>query len=97
MRAHGSEDEFPSKGVTITIPERRDAPEVDVNNKEEVIVPTSGTEYSVDGGNTWISSTDPLEVSDYFGKEIIIRYPATDDEFASNGVTVVLLADRELL
>lgn len=76
IRNHGGEDEFPSEAVSITIPERRPAPEVTVDNTTETIRPTGGTEYSADGGKTWQDATDPLDISDHTGETILIRQPA---------------------
>lgn len=90
IRNHGGEDEFPSEAVSITIPERRPAPEVTVDNTTETIRPTGGTEYSADGGKTWQDATDPLDISDHTGETILIRQPATDDEFASAIATVII-------
>lgn len=90
IRNHGSEDEFPSEPVTITIPERRPAPDVTVDNRTETIQPTGGTEYSTDGGKTWQDASDPLKISDLTGETILIRQPATDDEFASSIATVIV-------
>src|SRR5699024_11934181 len=56
----------------------------------ETIQPTGGTEYSTDGGKTWQDATDPLKISDLTGETILIRQPATDDEFASAIATVIV-------
>lgn len=93
IRNPGKENEFPSPSVPVKIPERRDAPAVDIDNRAETVFPTAGTEWSSDGGETWSPSTEPLSVSEHFGETILVRYPATDDEFASD-TTIVILPSR---
>lgn len=90
IRNHGDDDSFPSSGVTITIPARRDAPKVEVDSKAQTVSSDKGAEFSADGGKTWATLEKPLNTADYQGKTVLFRFPATKDDFASRTVTVLI-------
>ena len=90
IRDKGDEDSFPSEGVPIVIPARRDAPEIIVDNHAETVSTEKRTEISFDGGKTWRPFDEPLHTANHKGETFLIRYPATRDEFASRTVTVVI-------
>lgn len=90
IRNHGDADHFPSSGVTVKIPDRRDAPKVEVDSKAQTVSSDKGVEFSTDGGKTWTTLSKPLNTSDYLGKTVLFRSPATKDDFASRTVTVVI-------
>jgi len=90
IRNHGDQDHFPSSGVTVKIPDRRDAPKVEVDSKAQTVSSDKGVEFSTDGGKTWMTLSKPLNTSDYLGKTVLFRFPATKDAFASRTATVVI-------
>ncbi len=90
IRNHGNEDSFPSSGLSITIPVRREAPKVEVDSRAQTVSSDKGTEFSMDGGKTWTALSKLLNTADYLGKTVLFRYPATKEDFASRTVTVVI-------
>ena len=90
IRNHGDDDSFPSSGVTVTIPARREAPKVEVDSKAQTVSSDKGVEFSADGGKTWTALSKPLNTADYLGKTVLFRFPATKTDFASRTVTVVI-------
>jgi len=90
IRNHGNSDSFPSSGVTVTIPVRREAPKVEVDSKAQTVSSDKGVEFSADGGKTWAALEKPLNTADYLGKTVLFRFPATKEDFASRTVTVVI-------
>lgn len=90
IRGHGDEDHFPSGGVSVKIPDRRDAPMVEVDNEARTVSSEEGTEFSTDNGKTWAALDEPLNTADYLGKTVLFRFPATKEDFASRAVTVVI-------
>ena len=53
-----------------------------------IISPSTGLEYSDDGGETWKPCPDPFDVSDMAGEDIIIREPATGTDLPGEEVTI---------
>ncbi len=90
IRNHGNSDSFPSSGVAVTIPARREAPKVEVDSKAQTVSSDKGVEFSADGGKTWTALSKPLNTADYLGKTVLFRYPATREDFASRTVTVMI-------
>ena len=90
IRDKGDEDSFPSEGVPIVIPDRRDAPKIIVDNHAETVSSDAGTEISFDGGKTWMPFEKPLQTASHKGETFLLRYPATKDDFASRSVVVVI-------
>lgn len=90
IRLPSTEDEFASAETTIIVPARPDGPIVELDTENQTINTTEDMEYSTDGGETWNPATEPLDVSDLDGKNIIVRYPAEDDKPASSEVTVTI-------
>ena len=90
VRDHGDEDHFPSDTVEVVIPERRDAPKVEVDSAAQTVSSDKGTEWSADGGKTWNSLPQPLSTEEHKGQTLLFRYPCTDSDFASRSVTVVI-------
>ena len=90
IRNHGDESSFPSSGVSVQIPTRREAPKVEVDSKAQTVSSDKGVEFSADGGKTWTALAKPLNTADYLGKTVLFRYPATREDFASRTVTVVI-------
>ncbi len=90
IRNHGDEDSFPSTGVEVKIPARREAPHVEVDGTAKTITSATGTEFSADNGQTWTALSNALNTKDYRGKTLLFRYPASADEFASRSVTVLV-------
>ena len=90
IRNYGNSDSFPSSGVTVTIPVRREAPKVEVDSKAQTVSSDKGVEFSADGGKTWAALEKPLNTADYLGKTVLFRFPATKEDFASRTVTVVI-------
>ena len=90
IRNHGDESSFPSSGVSVQIPTRRDAPKVEVDSKAQTVSSDKGVEFSADGGKTWAALEKPLNTADYLGKTVLFRFPATKEDFASRTVTVVI-------
>ena len=84
-----SEDDKPaSSEVTVTIPEKRPAPDVTLDPNPGIISPSKDLEYSDDDGETWKPCPDPFDVSDMGGKDILIREPATGTELPGEKTTV---------
>ena len=90
IRNHGDDDSFPSSGVSVKIPDRREAPKVEVDSEAQTISSDKGVEFSADGGKTWNALEKPLNTADYLGKTVLFRFPATGEDFASRAVTVVI-------
>lgn len=90
IRNHGNDNSFPSSGVSMEIPARREAPKVEVDSKAQTVSSDKGVEFSADNGKTWTALSKPLNTSDYLGKTILFRFPATKEDFASRTVTVVI-------
>ncbi len=90
IRNHGNDDSFPSSGVSMEIPARRDAPKVEVDSKAQTVSSDKGVEFSTDNGKSWATLSKPLNTSDYLGKTVLFRFPATKEDFASRTVTVVI-------
>lgn len=90
IRSHGDSDSFPSSGVSMEIPVRRNAPKVEVDSKAQTVSSDKGVEFSADNGKTWTAPSKPLNTSDYLGKTLLFRFPATKSDFASRTVTVVI-------
>ena len=74
----------------MPIPDRPAAPDVKLDTKNEIVTTKPGMEYSPDGGYTWIPAPDGLPVDGLEGSTILVRYPATDDTFASDPAEVVI-------
>lgn len=89
-RNHGDENSFPSSGVEVKIPARRDAPHVEVDGAAKAVTSASGTEFSIDNGQTWAALTGALNTKDYRGKTLLFRYPASADDFVSRSVVVLI-------
>lgn len=90
IRSHGNEDFFPSSGVNVKIPARRETPKVEVDSRAQTVSSEKGVEFSADNGKTWTALSKPLNTADYLGKAVLFRFPATKDDFASGTVTVVV-------
>ncbi len=90
IRNHGNDDSFPSSGVSMEIPARREAPRVEVDSKAQTVSSDKGVEFSTDNGKTWTVLSKPLNTSDYLGKTVLFRFPATKNDFASRTITVVI-------
>ncbi|MDE6590751.1 MAG: hypothetical protein K2K53_10505, partial [Oscillospiraceae bacterium] len=74
IRNHGDGDSFPSSGVSMEIPTRREAPKVEVDSKAQTVSSDKGTEFSTDGGKTWTTLSKPLDTADYLGKTVLFRF-----------------------
>lgn len=94
IRLPSTEDEFASAETTIIVPARPDGPVVELDTEKQTINTTEDMEYSTDGGETWNPATEPLDVSELDGRDIIIRYPSEDDKPASSEVTVTIPEKR---
>ena len=70
IRNHGDDDSFPSSGVSMEIPARRDAPKVEVDSKAQTVGSNKGVEFSTDGGKTWTTLDKALDTADYRGETI---------------------------
>ena len=90
IRNHGNDDSFPSSGVTVTIPARREAPKVEVDSRAQTVSSDQGVEFSTDNGRTWTALSKPLNTADHLGQTILFRFPSTKEDFASRTVTVVI-------
>ncbi|MDE7243578.1 MAG: hypothetical protein K2O18_06340, partial [Oscillospiraceae bacterium] len=91
VRLCGTDKEFPSTSISISIPERNNVPEVTADLKLETFTVTAGTEYSDDGGATWPAA--PSTISDsMYGKTLLFRSPADSTHFSSVFVPVALPA-----
>ena len=79
--------------IVIKIPDRPDAPDdLKVNFRDETVNTDVDMEYSTDGGKTWNPCDKDMDISDLTGQDILVRYPATDDSFASESAVVKIPA-----
>ena len=90
IRSHGDRDFFPSSGVSMQLPVRREAPRVKMDGRMQTISSDRGVEFSADGGKTWTTLYRPLNISDHLGQTILFRFFATRENFASRIVTEVI-------
>ena len=85
-------DKETGEEITIKVPDRPSAPDVTVDFDRETVNTDTDMEYSTDGGKTWKPCDKDMDISDLVGQDILIRYPATDDSFASESAVVKLPA-----
>ena len=71
IRNHGDRDFFPSSGVTVTIPVRREAPKVEVDSRAQTVSSDKGVEWSADNGKTWTALSKPLNTADHLGQTML--------------------------
>lgn len=88
IREPATDTEVPGNSVEIHIPEKQPTPNVSLDTSKETINTTTDMEYSTDGGNTWKPCTEPLDVSDLAGKDVIIRTPGDENHLTSDSVTI---------
>ena len=78
---------FPSETVTITLPERPDAPTAPqlsaATEKSLDFIPAAGMEYSIDGGTSWQDSPVFSELLPHTEYAVLCRTQATQTDFAS--------------
>ena len=89
IRVRGTETEFPSESVTVTIPVRNEAPEVSADMVSGQFSFPAGTQYSPDGGVNWMDAPSSIMESMY-GTTLLFRTPADEAHFASVSVPVAL-------
>lgn len=87
----------PSYNATITI-SRNEAPVVEYNSKQEIITVPTGTEYSTNGGYTWVTTTGTsINTSNFVsGTNVSIRYAGTTETIASQNAIVTIAARKNI-
>ncbi len=88
IREPATDTDVPGNSVEIHIPEKQPTPNVSLDTGKETINTTTDMEYSTDGGKTWKPCTQPLDVSDLAGKDVIIRNPGDENHLTSDTVTI---------
>ena len=88
VRYPATDDTFASESTLVKIPERPDAPDLEIDFIEETLDTSRDMEYSTDGGKTWDACDRDMDISDLTGEDILVRYEADDDTFASEAEEV---------
>jgi len=96
IRRTVTETMFASNPAVVQIRSLGMAPEVSVDTVREVLNTTAEMEYSTDGGKSWTSAPDELDVSNLTGGTLEVRMRGTDTEFPSESVTVEIPARNEV-
>ena len=95
VRRSVTETMFASNPAVVQIRSLGKAPVITVDNVREIADTTAEMEYSTDGGKTWTSAPDDLDVSSLTGGTLEVRMSGTATEFPSESVTVTIPVRNE--
>ena len=94
VREAAATDQFASEAAELSVPARGEKPSITLDTVAETISTTVGMDCSIDGGKTWEPCTGPLDVSGLTGKELLVRFSASETAPPSEPATVKVPARR---
>ena len=94
VREAAASNQFSSEAAELSIPARGEKPDILLDTYIEMIGTTVGMDCSADGGKTWTPCIGPLDVSGLTGKELLVRFSASETAPPSEPATVKIPARR---
>ena len=94
VREAATANQFASEAAELSIPVRGEKPSILLDTYIEMIGTAVGMDCSADGGKTWTPCTGPLDVSGLTGKELLVRFSASETAPPSEPATVKIPARR---